>query len=279
MHKLAELFKGLGTIFKRQSGRTIVSFSGGMGAQIISAAIYYMLRERGQGVLADMRYFDQTTHLAVVGNAGELSLWPWQLDCFGIGRDDFETRPNAKTSKAEQRIDDGALKLRLGIEALRLPQIRAKFPIPVGIEDLLEAGFPPPYLCMHIRRGDYVNVASHLVADAQFLAIARCYSPIVRNAVIVSDSPIASALRESLSQHFTRIAFKDEISAFETHRLMRKANVLIGSNSQFSLIAALLNTEGMVVLPRQWFGKGLEDLENAVRDVCDFQILNRADIT
>lgn len=269
------LFKSLRAIFKRQSERTIVSFSGGMGAQIISAAIYYMLRERGQTVLADMRYFDQKTHLAVVGNAGELSLWPWQLDCFGIKRDDFETSPNTKASKADQRIDDGELKLRLGIEALRLPQIRAKFPIPAGVEDILGAEFPTHYLCMHIRRGDYVNVASHLVADAQFIAIAGNYSPLVRNAVIVSDSPIAPALRERLSEQFSRIAFMDGITAFETHRLMRQARVLIGSNSQFSLIAALLNTDGMVVLPRQWFGKGLEDLENAVRDVCDFQILNR----
>lgn len=271
------LLKSLVALFKRQSERTIVSFSGGMGAQIISAAIYYMLRERGQAVLADMRYFDQKTHLAAAGNAGELSLWPWQLDCFGIGRDDFEASQNTKASRADQRIDDGALKLRLGIEALRLPQINAKFPIPLGIEDVLGAEFPTPYLCIHIRRGDYVNVASHLVADAQFVAIAANYSPLVRNAVIVSDSPIAPGLRESLSQQFTRIAFMDGIGAFDTHRLMRQANVLIGSNSQFSLIAALLNTDGMVVLPRQWFGKGLEDLENAVRDVCDFQILNRSD--
>lgn len=270
-------FKKLGAIFKRPPERTIVSFSGGMGAQIISAAIYYMLRDRGQTVLADMRYFDQKTHIAVAGNAGDCSLWPWQLDCFGITRGDFETNPSTHGSKKDQRIDDGALKLRLGIQALRLTQVHARFPVPAGIEDVLAAGFPQPYLCMHIRRGDYVNVASHLVADSQFIAMARNYSSILSNAVIVSDSPIPPALRGSLEPLFSRIAFMDQTSAYATHRLMRHARVLIGSNSQFSLIAALLNTDGMIVLPRQWFGKGLEDLENAVRDVCDFQILNRSD--
>jgi len=272
---LSRHFARLRSAFEPRSDCTIVSFSGGMGAQMISAAIYYMLIERGQRVLADMRYFDQPSHIAVAGTPGEISLWPWQLDCFGIDRAHFQTLHDAPPSKADQRIDDGALKLKLGIEALRLPAVQRRFPVPEAIDDVLGAEFTAPYLCIHIRRGDYVNVASHLVGDAQFIAMARNYAALVHQAVVVSDSPIAPAVRQRLAPLFARIEFKDGIGAFDTHRLMRKARVLIGSNSQFSLIAALLNTEGMVVLPQQWFGPGLEDLENAVRDVCDFQILKR----
>jgi hypothetical protein len=264
----------LRALFQPTSNCTVVSFSGGMGAQMISAAIYFMLLERGQRVLADMRYFDQPPHSAVVGNLGEVSRWPWQLDCFGMDRAQFEAL-GALPAKAAQRIDDGALKLKLGIEALRLPAVQQRFPIPEWIDDVLGGGFLAPYLCIHIRRGDYLNVASHLIGDTQFIAMARNYATLVNQAVVVSDSPIAPAVRQSLSSLFARIEFKDDIGTFDTHRVMRKARVLIGSNSQFSLIAALLNTEGMALLPQQWFGPGLEDLENAVRKVCDFQILKR----
>ena len=263
-------------LFTRAPDATVISFSGGMGAQIISAAIYYMLRERGERVFADMRYFEQEARVAVTGNAGEVSLWPWQLDCFGIQPSAFHTSENSQVTSFAERIDDGARKLELGIEALRLPQVQARFPVPPGIEDVLGSNCNAPYLCIHIRRGDYVNVASHLVGDAQFIAMARNYAALVQNAVVVSDSPIAPEIRQTLSALFARTEFKDDISAFDTHRLMRKAHVLVGSNSQFSLIAALLNTEGMIALPRKWFSDdGLAELENAVRDVCDFQILNR----
>jgi hypothetical protein len=267
-------FKKFSALFKRPPQRTIVSFTGGMGAQIISAAIYYMLREQGQRVRCDLRYFDQESHLAVAGNAGDCSLWPWQLDCFGISLADFETEPSIQGAKNE-RIDDGALKLRLGIQALQLPQVQARFRVPERSDDLLPAGFPEKYLCIHIRRGDYVNVASHLVADAQFIDMARNFAAILSDAVIVSDSPIPPSFRARIEQLFPRVVYMVNVDAYISHRLMRTARVLIGSNSQFSLIAALLNTQGMIVLPRQWFGKGEEDLENVVRDVCDFQILNR----
>jgi hypothetical protein len=259
-------------VFKRSTRPQVITFTGGMGAQIVSAAIYFSLKAKDQAVTADLSYFDQPAHLAVVGNSGDCSHWPWQLHHFGIYPEAFEAAITLNPKKIDL-ISDGALKLKLGISALRNPQIKAKFPISHLSVDLLSAEFLESYLCIHIRRGDYVNVASHLVQDEQFLSIGKIFSGIFRNVVIVSDSPIPEEFRLAISNLYTQAVFLDQIDAFVSHQIMRNAKALICSNSQFSLIAALMNEKGLVILPRQWFGIGQQDLEIPIQEACDFQIL------
>lgn len=52
----------------------IVTFTGGMGAQIISAAIYFYLKNEGHVVYADMSYFDKEENIATVTSGGGVSL-------------------------------------------------------------------------------------------------------------------------------------------------------------------------------------------------------------
>lgn len=260
-------------LFRNKHKReTVITFTGGMGAQIISAAIYYQLKSKGVAVYADLSYFDKAEVVARVGNKGEISHWSWQLSQFGLERDSFDSLQNYN-QKSVNLIADGPEKSRLAMEALRNPAVQARFAANCSCLGKL-ALESDGYLCIHVRRGDYVNVASHLMSNEEFFRIAAKFTGLVPHVVVVSDSPIKAEFRERISAGYTNATFLDSIDAFTTHYVMRKARILVCSNSQFSLIAALLNPHGLIVLPKQWLGPGNEALEAPIHAACGFQLLD-----
>jgi len=263
-------------IFRRGSTRksrpTVVVFAGGMGTQIISAAVYFSIKHAGRPVFADVSYFDVPERLAVAGNAGQLTHWGWQLDPFGLPREAFDTKDGLTERNAEM-LFDGPRKLELSLKALAEPEIQSLFKIPAGVKDILPAGFPNNVLCMHVRRGDYVNVASHLIADGEFVRLARRFAGLADHVVVLSDSPIGSDFRGAVSPLFKEVLFLDDIDAFAAHRIMRSASILICSNSTFSLTAAVLNSSGLAIVPKQWYEGGDRHLEAAIHARCPFQIM------
>jgi hypothetical protein len=269
---VAKWIRGLG----RREKPIAITFTGGMGAQIISAAIYFFMRQQGQAVYADLSYFNQIAHLATVGKAGDVSHWGWQLDGFGLNKEAFEPLQGDFRREVEL-IEDGPKKVALGLQALQQPEVQAHFSIKPGVQDGLPACFSEGYLCVHVRRGDYVNVASHLVSDEEFFYLTKKFAGLVKYLAVVSDSPIEEAFRERIVRGggYMQVAFMDNVDAFTTHRIMRNARILVCSNSQFSLIAALLNTAALVVLPKQWFGANDRAIEAPIHEVCGFQILGR----
>jgi hypothetical protein len=254
------------------TGPLVVSFTGGMGAQIISAGIYFAKRLAGETVYADLSYFEAPESVATVGKPGDCSHWAWQLTPFGLQPDAFAVATQDVLAQAHM-LHDGPRKMELGLEALAQPQVQQYFALPEG-GDLLPAGFADGYLCIHIRRGDYVNVASHLVPDEEFVRIAAKFSGLTPHVAVLSDSPIAPALRAAVSACYQGAAFLDNTDAFTAHRIMRGARILVCSNSQFSLIAAMLNPGALVVIPRQWFDGDDRAIEAPLNARCTFQILS-----
>ncbi len=251
----------------------LVTFTGGMGAQVISAAIYYSMRSAGHTVYADLSYFNQTESIAIAGNLGDCSHWSWQLEPFKLTPTSFELPPPTSDRKNYNVVQDGPQKLELALNALSQTEIQRYFKIPTGVDDVLPSEFADGYLCMHVRRGDYVNVASHLVADGDFSSLARNFSGLVSNAVVISDSPIELDFQNVVSSYFKQVIFLDNTDAFTAHRIMRNARILICSNSQFSLIAAVLNPNALKIIPKQWFGGKNRHIEAALNSHCLFQIM------
>jgi hypothetical protein len=250
-----------------------VTFTGGMGAQVISAAIYFLLRDEGRKVYADLSYFEKASHVAVAGNTGDVSHWDWQLKSFGLFPESFESLPNLPRS-AYKVIQDGEKKTALGIKALSMASIKKYFPEDDSLAKILPQEVIPSYLCIHVRRGDYVNVASYLVDDEMFIELANNLAGLVSSVVIVSDSPISNSFRSSICNIFKKSIFLDKVDAVTAHYVMRNARVLICSNSQFSLIAALLNRHALVLLPKKWFSDKYQKLATPINELCSFQILN-----
>lgn len=250
----------------------VVTFTGGMGAQIISAAIYFFLKQEGRKVYADMSYFKKSSHLAVEGTAGDISHWDWQLQAFSLLPESFDKLPNLHRSKYKI-IRDGEHKSSLGIKALSMESVQQHFTVKEPIREILPEKFPSNYLCIHVRRGDYINVASYLVADEDFLEIANKVSGLIGSIVIVSDSVISDTFRRKICDIYRNVLFLDKVDAVAAHRVMRNARVLICSNSQFSLVAALLNRRALIFLPKKWFGDKNQKLIASMNALCNFQIL------
>ena len=249
----------------------LLTFTGGMGAQIINAAIYFLLKNSGRAVYADFSYFDTPEKIAAEGTAGECSHWSWQLNCFGIFMESFETLPQSDLKNADVIRDDEARKSDLSLQALSRPDIQQLFKIPLGVDDILGNGWDS-FICIHVRRGDYTNVASHLITEKEFFAVAKKFEGLVSKIVILSDSPIDVAFRKSIQSIFQSAQFLDNVDACIAHRIMRNARILICSNSQFSLTAALLNPGALVIIPTQWFSGNLRRLEAPLNSICSFQI-------
>lgn len=264
----------------KQDSEVIVTFTGGLGAQILSAAIYYYFKGKGRKIYADMDYFKKPGKTATAGNKGEVSHWNYELGEYGLFLEGFSTKKIEKTLFKRNKpyaISDGADKGRLAIEALRQPEIRELFPIKHSvIEECQQISDRNDYLCIHIRRGDYVNVASHLVDDMDFVNLAKSISQFVPAVIVISDSEVSGVISESLPELFTRCSYVIGGSPHTAHALIRQAKYLICSNSQFSLSAALLNQVGQqVFLPTKWFGDANSNIQIPINELCRFQILSK----
>ena len=264
----------------RQPSEVFVTFTGGLGAQIFSAAIYYYLKGKGRTVYAALDYFKQPGKTATVGNKGEISHWNYELGEYGLPLEGFSTKKFEKTffkRNTPHVISDGAEKMKLAIEALRQQDVKRAFPIKQSVaEECRKITGGNDYLCIHIRRGDYVNVASHLVDDLDFVNLAKSLSNFVSAVVVISDSEVSGIVKESLSGLFAHSSFVIGGNLHTAHALIRQAKYLICSNSQFSLSAALLNEVGQqVFIPTRWFGDVDSNIQMPINALCRFQILGK----
>src|SRR5882724_11638779 len=116
-------------------GKYVVEFAGGMGAQILSAAIYFHAQSRGEDVRAELRYFDQPENLAADGNKGVGSHRGWALDAFGLPQSGFDADLSFGKKEIKKRVPDGVEKFRLALEALDHAAVRKRFPIPGDVAD------------------------------------------------------------------------------------------------------------------------------------------------
>lgn len=252
-----------------------VSFTGGLGAQILSSAIYYHFLSRGYRTFADLSYFSNDHRIATPGQKGQISYWKWELDCYGVSRDSLAIETPGE--RGAPTLHDGALKFSLAMEALSAPDVRAHF-YTAG-NDAFSAHYrttqlnDEQYLCLHVRRGDYLNVASHLVSSSELDSIASKFSGLVDRILILSDSPIGESEFGNLRSKFGgRINVIDnDPDPILAHSLMRNAAVLICSNSQFSLSAGLLSN-GLKIIPKVWFGADARRINLAVDRMSDFAV-------
>ncbi len=256
----------------------LVTFTGGLGAQIMSAAIYVHLRQDGRKVYADLDYFKQPGKIATPGNKGEVSHWNYELGEYGLPLEGFATKRFKKSFFQRDKpfvVSDGVAKITMAINALREPEVRKLFPVRHSVtEECRQISGGNDYLCIHIRRGDYVNVASHLVDDMDFIKLAQTISNFVPAVVVISDSEVSDLISESLRRLFTHCSFVIGGNPHIAHALIRQAKYLICSNSQFSLSAALLNQVGQqIFLPTKWFGDADSSLQVPINALCRFQIL------
>lgn len=177
-------------ILKKYETPTTITFTGGLGAQIVSACAYYYLKSISCPVQADLTYFDGERITAKEGEIGKVSVWPWSLDKYGIQSESFIQ--NTFIDIGPHVIHDGFEKISLWLAGLQLQSVHTTFKIPDSYNNSLRdlVNFEK-FICIHLRRGDYINVATHIQDDTSFIRILTKFSKLINNLLIVSDSPLA----------------------------------------------------------------------------------------
>ena len=138
---------------------------------------------------------------------------------------------------------------------MKIPHIASIFTNQLSGNEVLEKyEIKSPYICVHIRRGDYLNVASKITSNEELLKSINSFRGLTNKIVIVSDSEIDVELASIVRKHFKNVITLVNMELFDTFKLMQKSDILIGSNSQLSLTAGLLS-KGHAVYPKTWFGK------------------------
>jgi hypothetical protein len=257
-----------------------VVFRGGIGAQIMSAATYWYLQEQGKEVQADMTYFSLFPFEVRPMMVDGLSYWPWNLDFLGISQQSFIESDNSAHNYSEfYTIGDNFQKFELALKALSTQKIKDKFRTS-DFQDIIQRCLPAEfgdrigYAAIHIRRGDYVNVASHVVGDQTIIAAIESVSKLIDRCVVISDSPVHSDVREAAERKFKVVSFLDSPNLSETdaHVVMQHAKFLVTSNSQYSLTAALLGN-GVCLVPKVWFS-GEPGFSQAIDGLGEYQLLS-----
>ena len=247
-----------------------ITFTGGLGAQILSAAAYFYLEKIGTPVRASLDYFNLKHHVATPGNKGEISVWKWELHMMSINPDRF-----VQTLAAENEyVFDGEEKLQLGLLGLADYEIRSKFNIVNQANEVRKFIFGnDKYICVHVRRGDYTNVASFLVSDESFVDAIKPLTGLVSRLLLVTDTEPDSNFKDDLKslKINTQILVGGDVAV--VHGLMRLSDILICSNSQFSYTAAALRPINyLTFLPTQHDNEPNSPTNRFLRRAGKFQI-------
>ena len=252
----------------------VMTFTGGLGAQIFSASGYYYLQSLGEQVSAHTAYFDIQPHLAEPGRVGDMSHWSWELDSYGISRNSFL---KYNVHSGGEIIWDGAEKIKYGFLGLQDINIRKKFPILDSARTTISEMFDgQSYACVHVRRGDYLNVASHVIQDAVYFKAIKRLCKIVKNVLIISDSEIAASLINMLRTLNCNVVTAVGGSPLLAHGLMRLSDVLVCSNSQLSYTAgALRDLDELTFYPSQHDGDLNSYTNKYLQSIQEFQLLTK----
>lgn len=270
------------TIVAREMRKVV--FEGGLGSQLIPLLEKNYLSSMSIPYVVDASYFRINQKISKSGNRADH--WSYRLDYYGIALDSLigdsvqldsemwvSTKRNFDLWDSDfwKYVNDfGPYLLPINSENLKL------FKKEIGI------GEEESYSVIHVRRGDYLRVASHIVTDSMWLGIIEQMKLIAsKNVVIASDSEVPPETKKQVSRVFsdtnTQVIYLEgkKLDECILHDFMRSANLLVASNSTFSFTAAVLsNPNTFCLVPSIFYGdEELEEINRGYRAAGDFFVL------
>ena len=258
--------------------KSLIHIEGGLGSQILGAIAFFNAQDKFGIKVAkcDLSYF---------GHHGRADLWEWNLHKYGIMLEDlreFESRRKSdllKTKKdflTELEISQGYWKNSRSKYLDRFPINEEKlqdFVVKASNKSNLTG-----YGAIHIRRGDYLQVASKVIGLDEYIGfLEKIKTVFPKSCFIITDSPLAFEVKQQLARAMgvdSQAIFLDGPGhdPFVLHCLMRRADVLVTSNSTYSFSAGLLGKNGQIVFSPLEFhaGKGSEKYNRTFRSVGSF---------
>jgi hypothetical protein len=251
----------------------LIHIEGGLGSQILGAITFWNLQNMlgKEEARCDLSYFSD--------EAQSKGLWAYELGKFNLPQSEFkkyESRSKRNLLKAKRDFLTYDELAQDYWEKSRLRYL-SKFDYDRGkvfayFQEKIELKPDEPFTAIHIRRGDYLQVASKIVKVDDYLQIVKAIRNLVSGKVIiVSDSEVShedkSNLREVLDSAKLFYLDTPELDSFNTHCLLREAELLITANSTYSFSAGLLGRQGQNVFsPLQFHsGEGSEKYNRTFR--------------
>ena len=258
--------------------KNITHIEGGLGSQILGVITFYNQQDKHgeKNAKCNLSYFD---------HRDRADLWKWNLDNYGISLQElkrFEVRSKFDFLKAKK---DFLTDLEISQDYWRNSRAKSlnRFPFDeIQLQNFLQKVSKKSHLedfgAIHIRRGDYLQVASKVIGldeYIQFLGNIRTSLPSL--SFLITDSFLTPREKRELATAVgidREVVFLDgpEHDPFILHCLMRRAHLLVTSNSTFSFSAGLLGKEGQVVFSPLEFhaGKSSENYNRSFRSVGSF---------
>ncbi len=233
----------------------IIRFEGGLGNQLISLASYYSLRDT-HIVSIDLDYYDNPPMLADPENGRVLSHFGWELNNLGIEKESLHPRYQKDSCSDYELL--GKSGFPIGLRYLRASGLTGilgakRHDFSALYRGLLDQ-LPEKYIALHLRQGDYLNVASHIVRLDQSLTLIKSTLNLIPNLLVLSDSSLADEDIEKLQKLGCSVFTLVGGSPIAAMQLMYEASILIAANSQLSFaVAALRAPEKLTIIPNRFW--------------------------
>ena len=261
-----------------------IVFEGGLGSQILPYLEMSWFKENFQSFVVDTSYFDKNEKISRRSGADH---WSYRLDRYNISLDSL-AREGVKESQgfnvSNQRNFDlwtssfwkfckAKGESLLPIDAFALSSFKKNIGLQPGEN----------YSCIHVRRGDYMRVASKLVSDEEWMATLTKLLPDFSGALVIcSDSKFESHVKSRISKlcepYNLNVMWLEggNFDECDLHDFMRTSNNLITSNSTFSFSAALLGVKkNRSYVPLQFYGdQELEIINRGFRASGSFLLMD-----
>ena len=241
----------------------VVPIMGGLGGQILGYALYEFLKKKhGTKAVADGSSLFSSSGYRLAGPGEGLNQHVWNLGYYGIRADsDHGIRQNkGEWSQGFKILHEGESE-RAKLYSEVIETISADtFPVRKDHRDFIQSTFKnEKLLVVHVRQSDYLNVASKVIRAVDNVELIKKLSAFRPDKTIfVSDGPIDDV--ELATKTGAKVEVFHSTDYFLVHALLRRADILIAANSQFSLTAALLNPNSLAFFPKDYFGKGHDSL-------------------
>ena len=251
-----------------------IMIDGGLGSQMMGWIKYQIARElwADKKIQLDLSYFLQSPALEIA--PGTLKR-KWELEYYGIPLSDLypERKPFFGDISYEKRAQfESPLFNEMGKRKWNY-----LFPLPQSTQLILKnLNLDSDFGVVHLRRGDYLQVASKIVQESEVIKLLEKINGFIPQTLIVlSDSDITD-------QNLNRIKKAANVSSIEkiiggdmhaVHGLMRESKILIASNSTFSISAALTMTRGgTTIFPANFYGSQMPNLNTNFNSLADWHL-------
>jgi hypothetical protein len=281
--KFIEIFAFLFTKFMRAQIKKTIRIEGGLGSQIIGILTYETRKSLGLPARADVSYF---TNQVKKEEKKSVSIWEWELSEYGFSFESFCKESKFYDKYLSVIFSKSSTKNAHDFEIFsQIPwqDFAHRLPLSKGVNSFLEKNglsTKDDFAVIHIRRGDYLRVASRVLSlEDSINGFNRTSISPNLPIFITCDDYLSAKDLEYCKQHLateTLVIVDPSLDLHVVHGLMRAASVLVTSNSTFSFTAAKLTVREspLILSPTTFVGEIENPINNTFRSSSTWMLLD-----